>query len=40
MDFLNYLKSSDIKVTNDDHQYLKYYRDKLLNGDHLIDDDF
>ncbi|CAD8105569.1 unnamed protein product [Paramecium sonneborni] len=40
MDFLNYLRSSDIKVTNEDHQYLKYYRDKLLNGDHLVDNDF
>ncbi|CAD8098721.1 unnamed protein product [Paramecium primaurelia] len=40
MDFLEYLKSSEIKVTNEDHQYLKYYRDKLLNGDHLVDQDF
>ncbi|CAK94305.1 unnamed protein product (macronuclear) [Paramecium tetraurelia] len=40
MDFLDYLKSSELKVTNEDHHYLKYYRDKLLNGDHLVDQDF
>ncbi|CAD8076245.1 unnamed protein product [Paramecium primaurelia] len=40
MDFLDYLKSSDIKVKSEDQQYLKYYRDKLLNGDHLIEEDF
>lgn len=37
MDFLDYLKESEIKVTNEDHKYLQYFRDKLLNGDQLID---
>ncbi|CAD8183847.1 unnamed protein product [Paramecium octaurelia] len=40
MEFLDYLKSSDVMITNEDHKYLKYYRDKLLNGDHLVDHDF
>lgn len=40
MDFLDYLKSSDIKVKNEDQKYLTYYRDKLLNGDHLLNNDF